>query len=234
MYYFMTYIQSPASTYFTAEKRRVYKKELETILPTIGIAYIVPTVAMFAVPGLVNKQWINGVFFQPFPLYAVVVQRVLGSFVKDSEVKMKVDENVADTEEEIKDLRHIYALSAAASASVYLYLWIMSPFPMKGIFFSNLSNPSAEHTMLYGAAKVLRYDHLSCFGAGAVWTMLNFWDLKQEGLLKAGWLNIVSVFAGVTVLGGPGAAMAGMWGWRETILRKKTAEPFESTPHMAD
>ena len=204
------------------------RNELKT-LPMVELAYIAPTIAMFIVPGLVNRQWINGVFFQPFPLYAALVQRLLGRFAKPIEAE---EESVKDKgENEDADLPSLiklaYRLSGAASAGVYLYLWLFSPVPMSRIFFSNLRNPEAEHTMLYGAAKVLRYDQICSFGAGAVWTLLHFWDLKREGLMKVGWGRIVGVFAGTMVVCGPGAGMAVMWGWRESVLRSwKPSEGF--------
>jgi hypothetical protein len=37
-------------------------------------------------------------------------------------------------------LRNAYLLGGVTSASVYLYLWAKSPFPMKELFFSGLSN----------------------------------------------------------------------------------------------
>jgi hypothetical protein len=224
MYFFIQYVErSPVAS--LEERRRgmmVSKKEMKTILPTIWMAYILPSVAMFAVPGLVNRQWINGVFFQPFPLYAYAIQRTLLAFPPSSE-----DEEEEEEEEEEKsatetDLRLIYGLSAAASASVYLYLWIKSPSSMADIFFSETSNPTAPITMLKGAAKVLRYDQLCSFGAGVVWTLLHFWGLKREGLMRStGWGKILGVFGAMNVVGGPGAAMAGMWAWRESIINKE-------------
>jgi hypothetical protein len=218
LYFFIQYVErSPVS--FTEERRRgmtVSKKEIKNILPTIGLAYILPSVAMFAVPGLVNRQWINGAFFQPFPFYAYAIQRILLTLPSSSE-------NEEEEEEATEaDLRLIYGLSAAASATVYLYLWIKSPSSMADIFFSETSSPTAPITMLKGSAKVLRYDQLCSFGAGAVWTLLHFWDLKREGLMRsAGWGKILGVFGAMNVVGGPGAAMAGMWAWRESVLNKE-------------
>jgi hypothetical protein len=194
-------------------------KELKAILPSIGIAYVLPSVAMFAVPGLINRQWINGVLFQPFPLYAFAVQRLLKKAVTDPGEKVKEEEVEKATEEDLHSLRLIYGISAALSGSVYLYLWTTSPFLLNEIFFFNVSNPTAPITMLKGAAKVLRYDQICAFGASAVWTLLHFWDLKREGLISGvGWGRILGVFAGMSVVGGPGAAMCGMWGWREEVL----------------
>jgi hypothetical protein len=215
LYFFIQYVEGPPVTSSEERRRRmmVSKKEIKNILPTIGLAYILPSVAMFAVPGLVNRQWINGVFFQPFPLYAYTIQRTLLA-IHSSSKNEEEEESATET-----DLRLIYGLSAAASASVYLYLWIESPSSMADILFSDLSNPTAPITMLKGAAKVLRYDQLCSFGAGAVWTLLHFWDLKREGLMRsAGWGKILGVFGAMNVVGGPGAAMAGMWAWKESVL----------------
>ena len=218
MYFFIQYVEHSPVTSLNERRRgmMVSKKEMKTILPTIWMAYILPSVAMFAVPGLVNRQWINGVFFQPFPLYAYAIQRVLLTFPSSSKNKEEEEEATE------ADLRLICGLSAAASASVYLYLWITSPGSMADIFFSETSSPTAPITMLKGAAKVLRYDQLCSFGAGTVWTLLHFWDLKREGLMRSvGWGKILGVFWAMNLVGGPGAAMAGMWAWRESIINKE-------------
>jgi hypothetical protein len=218
IYFFIQYVErSPVTP--SVDGRRgmmIRRKELKTILPTIGLAYILPSVATFAVPGLVNRQWINGVFFQPFPLYAYAIQRTLLALTSSSKNE---EEEKCDTE---TDLRLIYGLSAATSAAAYLYLWIKSPSTMAEIFFSETSQPGAPMNMLKGAAKVLRYDQLCSFGACAVWTLLHFWDLKREGLMRsAGWGKVLGVFGAMNVVVGPGAAMAGMWAWRESVLNKE-------------
>jgi hypothetical protein len=70
-------------------------------------------------------------------------------------------------------------------------------------------------------AKNFRYNQLSAFSAGAIWTMLSFRDLKKAGKLTTGWGKIVGTFAGVTALGGPRATMTAMWAWREETLAKR-------------
>lgn len=68
IYFFIQYLELSPLTSLNEKRREVMvsKKELKTILPTIGLAYILPSVAMFAVPGLVNRQSINGIFSPAF------------------------------------------------------------------------------------------------------------------------------------------------------------------------
>lgn len=75
--------------------------------------------------------------------------------------------------------------------------------------------------MALSLAKFLRYDQIAAFGAGAIWTALSFHDLKKAGKVNSGWAKILGVFSGITLVAGPGAAMAAMWGWREEALGKK-------------
>jgi hypothetical protein len=219
IYYFIHYVQSPLENYATAENRMTRTSSIKTIIPTVAITYALPTVASFALPGLTNRQWINGLFFQPFPIWAAISQQVLGAFVKNT----TDSDRMKNPEADIPYLRRAYACAAAASASVYLYLWVVSPVSLGQIFFKGLGNPSDALPLIEGAAKVLRYDQIASFSAGIVWTLLSFGDLKRAGKLDAGWGRIVGIFAGTTLVAGPGAGMAVMWAWREEVLAKKVA-----------
>jgi hypothetical protein len=196
----------------------------KTIIPTVAISYILPSVAMFVVSGLTNRQWINGLFFQPFPIYAAIIQRVLSRF----ETETTESDRIKKPEADMPYLRRAYGFAAAASGCVYFCLWITSPFPLVDIFFKDTRSPSAAMSLLEGAAKVLRYDHIAAFSAGAVWTLLSFGDLKRAGILNASWWIIVGVLAGITLVAGPGAGMAVMWAWREEVLAaRKVAARIE-------
>jgi hypothetical protein len=190
---------------------------VKTIIPTLMLSYALPTVAMFAVPGLANRQWINGVFWQPFPLYASILQRVFGRFVKDT---TRAD-RLYNPEADMPHLRRTYAFAGAAAACAYIYVRFNSPFSLAEVFFTGIQNPSAPRTVMQGIATFLRYDQINSASAGVIWTLLSFRDLKKAGKLKAGWWKIVGVFTGVTLAAGPGAAMAAMWAWREEILAKR-------------
>jgi len=65
------------------------------------------------------------------------------------------------------------------------------------------------------------WDQICAFGAGMLWVLLHFCDLKKVGKLQAGWMKIIGVLVMGAVWVGPGAAMAGMWWWREEILARR-------------
>jgi hypothetical protein len=190
---------------------------VKVIIPTIVLTYILPTIAMFAAPRLATRQWVNGLLWQAFPLYAAVVKRVLARFVTDTTGADRIHNPTAD----LPYLRGVYGFAGAAATLANLYVRIASPVPLAEVFFKGIANPAAAGPLVDAVAKVLRYDHLLAFGSGAVWTMLSFYDLKRAGKLTASWGRIVGVFAGITLVGGPGAAMVAMWAWREETLAKR-------------
>ena len=232
LYFFIHYVENSIHSYATPETRRVKKLDLKTILLTIGLSYVVPRAAMFNFPGLENKQWINGVFFQPFPLYAFAIQNLLQRLHSPNEEDK--EKGAKEKDADLIPLIIAYLLSGALSSGTYLMLWLTHSSQIPQIFFSNLTRPEEEHEMLYGAAKVLRYDQICMFSAGIVWTLLHFWDLKQARFVTATWLRIGGIFAGATVVCGPGAAMAFMWAWRESVIRIERLDEKETNSAVAD
>lgn len=186
------------------------------------VSYVLPSIAMTAVPDLETRQWINGLFWQAFPLYAAVYQRVFGLFVRDTTEEVRTSDPQAD----MPYLRQAYGFAAIAAAIPNLMIRFTSPFPLKDVFFQDISDPSFVPNLMEGAAKFLRYDQIATFTAGSIWILLSFSDLKKAGKLQAGWLTIIGGFGATTLVAGPGAALVGMWAWREESLaaRKQVAK----------
>ncbi|KAG4432820.1 hypothetical protein IFR05_011685 [Cadophora sp. M221] len=217
IYCFLHYIQSPLENYAAADNRMAQLGGVKTIIPTIILSYIVPAVTMCFAPGLATRQWVNGIFWQPFPVYGAILQRILPLFVKDTTQR----DRVSNPEADMPYLRAAYGFSAAVGALAYLYLYVASPISLFKVFFSNLGNPSAALPLIEGAVKALRYDQICAFSATAIWTLLSFRDLKKARKLQAGWGRILGVFAAMNVVAGPGAALTVMWAWREERLAKR-------------
>lgn len=221
VYFFLHYVQSPLENYHAADNRLVQVGPAKTIIPTVALTYLLPTVAMMIAPGLSHRQWINGLFWQPFPIYAALVQRMLSKTVKDTTFVDRVENVEAD----MPYLRYAYGFSAIIAASANIYVRLANPTSLLSVFFQGVSSPSAAIPLVKAIARTLRYDQIATFSAGAFWIMLHFRDLKKAKKTRAGWARIVGSFAGATLVAGPGAAMAAMWAWREEILMK-TSRPL--------
>ncbi|TVY29863.1 Citreoviridin biosynthesis protein [Lachnellula hyalina] len=222
IWFFLHYVQSPLENYHAAENRLTQIGAVKTIIPTIMLSYILPSIAMCYVPGLENRQWINGLLWQAFPLYAAVYQRIFGLFVKDTTEA----DRVSNPEADIPYLRRAYGFAAVTAAAFNLYARFNPPGPIKDVFFAGISSPSTVPNIMQGAAMFLKYDQIATFSAGAAWIMLSFWDLKSAGKVHLEWQKIFTIFGFLTSIFGPGAAMMIMWAWREEALvaKKKVAK----------
>lgn len=118
-------------------------------------------------------------------------------------------------------LRRTYAFAAVAATAFNLYARYTSPVSLSQLFFQGVKEPGNAVSVVQALGKFFRYDQLAAFSAGAIWTMLSFKDLKKAGKVSAGWGKIVGLFAGTTLIAGPGAAMTAMWAWREEALAKR-------------
>ncbi|KAL3425892.1 FAD binding domain-containing protein [Phlyctema vagabunda] len=218
IYFFLHYIQSPQENYHAADMRMTQMGPVKTIIPTVMLSYVIPSIAMMTASSLSTRQWINGLIWQPFPIYASLLQRLLSKTVQDTTDQDRIHRPEAD----MPYLRYAYGFSTAAAAIANIYVRLTSPLSLRDVFFKNLSSPTSPLSVVDLITRYLRYDQIATFSAGAIWTMLHFRDLKKADKLKVGWARIVGVFAGTTLVAGPGAAMAVMWAWREEVLARSS------------
>jgi hypothetical protein len=189
----------------------------KTLLPALTIGFSIPSLVMFFYPDLMVRQYANGIW-QLFPVWVSLTHQLLSYIVKDTTSHDRRHNPEAD----MPYLRNAYLLGGLTSASVYLYLWTRSPFSMKDLFFSGLTNPAQAVTSIAPAsAQFLKYDFLYTLGAGLYWTTLQFWDLKRAQRTSVSWLKFLAAMTATTVSLGPGTAMTGFWYWREKMLGKK-------------
>ncbi|CZR68336.1 related to hydroxylase [Phialocephala subalpina] len=217
LYYFLHYIQTPQEKYLAADNRLVPTVYAKTLIPAITLGYVAPTLGMFLPFSIDTRQAINGIW-QLFPVWTSLLHTALKFTVTDTTQKERIHNVRAD----MTYLRYAYAFGGCLSAAAYLYLWMTSPIPLRSLFFSGISSPSAPvFSLSDGIGRFLKYDQIFSFGSGMFWEVLHFNDLKKAGKLKAGWGKILGVLGGATLVLGPGAAMALGWAWREEVLAAK-------------
>ena len=138
---------------------------------------------------------------RPLPIYASILQRIFGRFFKDI---ADVD-HVYNPEADIPYDRRTYLFAGAVAACAGLCVRFASPVSVMNVFSEGIHNPSTSVSAMASLVTAFRYDQIAAFSTGAIRTMLSFKGLKKAGKLTAGWARIVGVFAGTTVVAGPGA-----------------------------
>jgi hypothetical protein len=68
IYYFLPYVQLPSSSYHARDLRLVRTSYAKTIIPTLGIAYVLPTVCMFSTRFNLDTRQAWNFVWQLFPL----------------------------------------------------------------------------------------------------------------------------------------------------------------------
>jgi hypothetical protein len=86
-------------------------------------------------PGIATRQWIDGIFWQPFPVYAAVVQRVLDKFVKHTTHHDRIE----NAESDMPYLRRAYGFFIATAASAYILAHFASPVSLINEFSQGLA-----------------------------------------------------------------------------------------------
>jgi hypothetical protein len=214
LYYFIHYIQTPQENYLAADNLMVPIADAKVIIPTIGIGYLAPTIAMFLHFPVESRQLLNGIW-QTFPIWTAVLHSSFKSLVTDTAPE---DRKWAPTRG-VSWLRYAYAFGGLVSATAYTYLRFTSPFPLHEVFFNGISSPFTPVVSLSdGCARFLKYNQIVAFGSGLFWEALHFRDLKKAGKMEAGWVKVLGILGGMTLLFGPGAAMALGWAWREELM----------------
>lgn len=215
IYFFCHYFQSPVVNFMAQDLRMVNVARIKTLLPAVIIGYLIPCIVMF-LPSVSSqtRQFANAIW-QLHPIWVSVLSFLFSRAIKDTTSTDRIRNPKAD----IQYLRAAYIFAFVAASSVYLSLWLASPYSMKDIFFTGLRDPAAGFTYITEAsAKLLRYDLICSFSAGLYWTLLHVGDLKRQGLVQTNWLVILPVMASMTVAFGPGACMVACWAWREEVL----------------
>jgi hypothetical protein len=217
VYFYLHYLATPPRNYAATDSRLTNTSYARTLLPALAVSYLIPFTVMFFYPDLSTRLYAHAIW-QFYPIILSVTHRALSYTVKDTTKQDRIRNPTTD----IASLRSTYFVTGLVSASVYLYLWTLSPYSLREVFFSNLSNPGqAVKVIAPAAAKFMRYDLIATLGAGLYWTGLQWWDLKRARKTTMGWFKFLGAMTVTTLLLGPGATMAGFWYWREEVLGRR-------------
>jgi hypothetical protein len=96
VYYFLHYVLLSSANYHARDNRLVRTSYAKTLIPTLAIGYILPTIAMYNSSFELNPRQSWNYAWQFFPLWITLLHRLLASFIKDTTDEDKINNVTAD------------------------------------------------------------------------------------------------------------------------------------------
>lgn len=209
IYLFCHYVQSPLDNYAAQDLRLLNVARITTLLPSLTIGYLLSGGFLLLLLPEFSLKW-SAWWYLPF--FASALSTVLSSCITDTTPRDRIDDPIAD----LPYLRLTYRTTVITCGLLYASHWL---------FLSYSFNPSFSHILSTTfASTTQRSIHLRPRDQQLVtiailsWVLLQARDLKTKQLLRKGWLEILAMMLGTTLLAGPGVTMVWFWSKREELL----------------
>ncbi|KAL5321484.1 hypothetical protein ACEPPN_009442 [Leptodophora sp. 'Broadleaf-Isolate-01'] len=212
LYYYLSYISTPASKFLVPGNRTTNTVYIRGIFFTVALFFYLPHLGSFLHPSLTTRHAFNW-SWQLFPLFVSLAQLVITTLPSSSTRIPKT--TLGNSNTDIRTIRFTILPFAFLSASIWLYTLATSPHSLSTLFI-----PAAPvtNTFMPVMRRFLQVDQVSSFGASLLWLTYLFGDLKAEGVVGQNWLVLFAVKAVLMAVVGPGATFALGWLWREEVL----------------
>lgn len=202
----------------------------KALVPALTLSYVVPTIMMLT-PTVNTKSWQDWTAlwqFSPimFTTFTALFAWAIKQWKRLTSPGMKESPFDSYKDADVPILKSVYyyafALQAAAHVSTLAYAYFHPAISFANLFW-NLPSPF-EHqwslpTMASQVAVFFKYDLAIAFTSIAVHSLYTIWTLRKCGFIKTHQV-VAPVLACILgqVLVGPGATMAGLWSWRESVI----------------
>jgi hypothetical protein len=205
-----------------------------TILPATLLIYLLPTIAVFMPGKSLDLLQTALAFWQPTPILVNIPLWFAALFVSSTPASSSSSKaKTADT----PHLKILYnTLFAASIISHWITIYKVASSETPGVTLARVFLPSPAHwltSMNMGLMWIFQCDWIVCAILHVVPALVAIYDIQRlvpdidndpagDKVFKG-----VYVTAALTVLGGPGAALAAVWGWREEqliVLEERAAE----------
>jgi hypothetical protein len=210
---------SGSKSYFQAD-RAVPLRYAKAILPGALLFFVLPTIALF-IPGTslnalqaILAFWQFGPIFANIPLW-------LASYLQSSTKPTSGPSKNTD----LPHLRALYAFLVALSVAVHWYtIYGISTSLDPDVTYAKVFVPSTytwAKSLDWGVMYIFQWDWILCGLCNVIPAWVAVCDVQRVTKGKATLENLLEGFIIVTTItvgGGPGAALAAVWYWREEKL----------------
>lgn len=218
LYYYLSYVFTPASKFLVPENRTTNTAYTRGILFSVALFFYLPHLGSFLHPSLTARHAFNWAW-QLFPFFVSLAQMIimylpLSSSSGTSEPKAGGSVHINNATD-LRIIRTTIFPLALLSVSIWIYTLITSPFPLSTLF---IPTSQVTNTFLPVMRRFFQVDQVSSFGASLVWLVYMFGDLKTQEVVRQSWVTLFAVVALSLVVVGPGATFTLGWWWREEVL----------------
>jgi len=222
LYFAMFTWASSKPGYFTSGREVPTAKVL---LPSLILGYVIPTALMFFPfpfgSDLIAYQNLAA-FWQPAPLYPNLLV-----FLFSLAPGLGSKQQLARKDADVSHLKLVYLLAGIVSMASHVGLIYVCSVPGSGLSLSTVLLPDEAlrmKDMANGLLWIFQWDFIGTFSAALLWSWLSVVEVGQVAGQKAtGGVVAVGTIGLLTVLGGPGAALAAVWLWREGKMAESRA-----------
>ncbi|QPC74549.1 hypothetical protein HYE68_005301 [Fusarium pseudograminearum] len=207
--------------------RAVNTKVASSIVPGIALGYIAPTLGALLAPGTKYMPQLD-LIWRAHPVLCIALTRGIAALRAGRDNKGRSDESEKASEKKPIDFISDDELQLYSGADVSTLKWIHGSafaasiiLPLAAKLASNagvniLGNSAVTMLPMMGSVPAI-----STINAAStlVYCLYSAWQLRSLGFVKTQ-QAVIGGFASVTALGlaGPGAAIAGMSYWRESVI----------------
>jgi hypothetical protein len=156
-------------------------------------------------------EWI----WQPFPVFVSIAQFVLKKTIIPDTVKQ---DRLDNTERDLPTIQYTIGALCALSMATWHYTFFYAPYSMLTLFVPDIAGTQTgdEHIRLF-----LQFDEIFSMGAGFLWLLYLFGDMKKAGMMEDSWISIILKGVATFAFAGPGVTIGLGWLWREKTLATK-------------
>ncbi|KAI1348942.1 hypothetical protein F5Y01DRAFT_196496 [Xylaria sp. FL0043] len=227
--YYLAHVLTSASDAYYLTGRKVSLPYARGILLSIGIGYLLPTLAMY-VPGLSKSTTEFLVFlWQPSPAFVNILLFASSLLLSDTTTTPSSGSGKnAKGSPDVKHLKRAYtaaALVCGINNLATLYVCATAGKTNPQLSFSYVFLPQRASWMestTAGLHYIFQIDWWGCFVPTLLWAWIAVYDVHR--LLLGGGAGVAQLvkwavyIVGLTLVLGPGGMLAVVWSWREDRL----------------
>ncbi|KAH8891947.1 FAD/NAD(P)-binding domain-containing protein [Thozetella sp. PMI_491] len=227
IYYLVSLWTTNHPIYQRTSGRPVEVATARAILPGAIFACVIPSVIMF-LPFENLEVWQNSIaFWQVSPLLVSPLVSLLAALNRFLSRKLRDPASLYElTNEDVPHLLSAYSTAFCVAAIAHVSLLF---------FIASSPTLSLARTFWDVAFTFLKYDLMIFSSASMVWCLYSVFEVRRQGYITTpqAWRAALGVLASAVLLG-PGAAYAGTWYWRESVIatlsQRKSYLYLKNTP----